>query len=184
MLDVSPGFSAIILGGSLFLVATELEKSPHRSLSEFAFLIALCWLNAGIFDRVAIASAPNWAVLLTGMSIISAAYGLEKGRRQDRLAGLGMLIGSAMAYTGLFDLVYKTAVEPAFFAVTASMLYACILLDGDRHAELHRLFHHPAFRRFTGLADLAGPDGCCLHGRQRAGHAGETTDVKLRRAGL
>ncbi|MCM8578275.1 hypothetical protein [Accumulibacter sp.] len=129
MLDVSPGFSAIILGSSLFLVATELEKSPHRSLSEFAFLIALCWLNAGIFDRVAIASAPNWAVLLTGMSIISAAYGLEKGRRQDRLAGLGMLIGSAMAYTGLFDLVYKTAVEPAFFAVTASMLYACILLQ-------------------------------------------------------
>ncbi|MBL8401640.1 MAG: hypothetical protein JNL00_11475, partial [Candidatus Accumulibacter sp.] len=46
MLDVSPGFSAIILGSSLFLVATELEKSPHRSLSEFAFLIALCWLNA------------------------------------------------------------------------------------------------------------------------------------------
>ncbi|TMQ74386.1 hypothetical protein ACCUM_1691 [Candidatus Accumulibacter phosphatis] len=40
-----------------------------------------------------------------------------------------MLIGSAMAYTGLFDLVYKTAVEPAFFAVTASMLYACILLQ-------------------------------------------------------
>ncbi|MBO3713063.1 MAG: hypothetical protein J5X22_22050 [Candidatus Accumulibacter sp.] len=31
MLDVSPGFSAIILGSSLFLVATELEKSPHRS---------------------------------------------------------------------------------------------------------------------------------------------------------
>jgi uncharacterized membrane protein YGL010W len=34
-----------------------------------------------------------------------------------------------MAYTGLFDLVHKTAVELAFFAVTAAMLYACVLLQ-------------------------------------------------------
>lgn len=129
MLDVPAGFSAIILGASLFLVATELEKSPHRSLAEFSFLVAFCWLNAGIFDRVAIASSANWAALVTGVSIMSAAYGLERGGRQGRLAGLGILIGSAMAYTGLFDLVHKTPVELLYFAVTASMLYACVLLQ-------------------------------------------------------
>lgn len=129
MLDVPVGFSAIILGGSLFLVATELEKSPHRSLSEFAFLIALCWFNSGLFDRVAIASAANWGALLTGISIMSAAYGLRRGGQQARLAGLGMLIGSALAYAGLFDLVYKTPVELAYLAVTASMIYACVLLQ-------------------------------------------------------
>ncbi len=128
LLDVPPGFSAIILGASLFLVATVLEKSPHRSLAEFAFLIALCWFNAGLFDRVAIAAAANWAALLAGISAISAAYGLQKDGRQLRLSGLGYLIGSAMAYTGLFDLLEKTPVELLYFAVTASMLYACVLL--------------------------------------------------------
>jgi len=129
MLDVPPGFSALILGASLFLVATELEKSPHRSLAEFSFLIGLCWLNAGVFDRVAIASAANWAALVTGVCAMSAAYGLQKDGRQLRLAGLGYLIGSAMAYTGLFDLLHKTPVELLYFAVTASMLYACVLLQ-------------------------------------------------------
>lgn len=129
MLDMPPGFSAIILGASLFLVAAELEKSTHRSLAEFAFLIGLCWLNAGLFDRVAIASGANWAALLTGICAISAAYGLQKGGRQLRLSGLGYLIGSAIAYTGLFDLVHKTPIELLYFAVTASMLYACVLLQ-------------------------------------------------------
>jgi hypothetical protein len=129
MLDMPPGFSAIILGASLFLVAAELEKSTHRSLAEFAFLIGLCWLNAGLFDRVAIASAANWAALLTGICAISAAYGLQKDGRQLRLSGLGYLIGSAIAYIGLFDLVHKTPIELLYFAVTASMLYACVLLQ-------------------------------------------------------
>ena len=129
MLDVPPGFSAMILGASLLLVATALEQSSHRSLSEFAFLIALCWFNAGVFDRVAIAAATNWAALVAGCSVMSAAHGLKMGGRQSRLAGLGTLIGSAMAYSGLFDLVHKTPVELLFFAVTASMLYACVLVQ-------------------------------------------------------
>ncbi len=129
MLKVPGGFAAITLGASLFLVATELEKSPHRSLAEFAFLVALCWLNAGLFDRIAIALAANWAAVLAGVSIMSAAYGLQQDGRQTRLAGLGYLIGSALAYTGLFDLVYKTRIELLYFAVTAAMLYACVLLQ-------------------------------------------------------
>ena len=129
MLDVPIGLTAIILGASLFLVAGELEKSPHRSLAEFAFLIALCWLNAGLFDQVAIATSANWAALLTGGCTMSAAYGLQQAGRQPRLAGLAYLFGSIMAYTGLFDLVRKTPVELLYFAVTASMLYACVILQ-------------------------------------------------------
>ena len=129
LLDVPPGFSALILGASLFLVATELEKSTHRSLAEFAFLIGLCWLNAGVFDRAALAASANWAALLTGLCAMSAAYGLQKDGRQLRLSGLGYLIGSGLVYTGLFDLVHKTPIELLYFAVTASMLYACVLLQ-------------------------------------------------------
>src|SRR5262249_22580118 len=44
LLDVPVGFAAIVLGSSLYLVATALEKSPHRSLSEVALLVAICWL--------------------------------------------------------------------------------------------------------------------------------------------
>lgn len=129
MLDVPTGFSAIILGASLFLVACELEKSRHRSLAEFAFLIALCWLNAGLFDRIAVATSANWAALLTGICTMSAAYGLQRAGRQTRLASIGYLVGSVMAYTGLFDLVHKTSFELLYFAVTASMLYACVILQ-------------------------------------------------------
>ena len=129
LLDIPAGFSAIILGASLFLVATALEKSPHRGLAEFAYLIAACWLAGGLFDRIATASAANWAALLTGVCVISMAYGMQKDGRQLRLAGLGYLIGSAMAYTGLFDLVHKTAFELVYFGVTAAMLYACVVLQ-------------------------------------------------------
>ncbi len=34
-----------------------------------------------------------------------------------------------MAYTGLFDLVENTSTELLFFAVTASILYFCVLLQ-------------------------------------------------------
>jgi hypothetical protein len=60
---------------------------------------------------------------------MSAAYGLQRGGRQDRIAGLCYLIGSAMAYTGLFDLVQKTQFELLYFGVSASMLYACVRLQ-------------------------------------------------------
>jgi len=60
---------------------------------------------------------------------MSAAYGLHKDGRQLRLSGLGYLIGSALAYSGLFDLLRQTPVELLYFAVTAAMLYVCVLLQ-------------------------------------------------------
>ena len=39
------------------------------------------------------------------------------------------LIGSALAYSGLFDLLRQTPVELLYFAVTAAMLYACVRLQ-------------------------------------------------------
>ncbi|MBE0577123.1 MAG: hypothetical protein IH613_14660 [Desulfuromonadales bacterium] len=129
LLDVPFGFIAIVLGASLFLVATALEKTAYRRLAAPAILISVCWLNAGLFDRIAIASAVNWADLLTGMCVMSTAFGLHKAARHPGLAGLGYLVGSIMVYTGLFDLVYKTPFELLHFAVTASMLYACVVLQ-------------------------------------------------------
>src|SRR5690606_41346015 len=43
--------------------------------------------------------------------------------------GLGYLIGSALAYSGLFDLLRQTPAELLYFAVTAAMLYACVRLQ-------------------------------------------------------
>jgi hypothetical protein len=60
---------------------------------------------------------------------MSTAFGLHKAARHPGLAGLGYLVGSIMVYTGLFDLVYKTPFELLHFAVTAAMLYACVVLQ-------------------------------------------------------
>ena len=129
LLHVPPGIAAIALGASLLLVATGLEKSPHQSLVEIALLIALSWLNAGVFEQIGNAAGAHWAALFTGVSVMSAAYGLQRGGRQNRIAGLCYLIGSAMAYTGLFDMVQKTQFELLYFGVSASMLYACVRLQ-------------------------------------------------------
>lgn len=129
LLDVPIGLAAIVLGASLLLVATAVEKSAYRSLAAPAILISVCWLNASLFDRIAIASAVNWANLLTGMCVMSTAFGLQKSTRHPGLAALGYLVGSILVYTGLFDLVYKTPFELLHFAVTASMLYACVVLQ-------------------------------------------------------
>lgn len=129
MLGVPFAYIAIVLGASLFLVATALEKMPQRVLAEPALLIGTIWLNSGLFDRIAVASAADWASLITGVCVMSAAYGLHKAGRYSRLAGLGYFIGSIMAYSGLFDLVLNTSVELAYLAVTASMLYACVVLQ-------------------------------------------------------
>lgn len=129
LLDVPYAYIAIILGASLFLVATALEETPYRVLAAPALLIAICWLNSGLFDRIATATSANWASLLTGMSAMSAAFGLHKAGRYSGLSGLGYFAGSIMAYTGLFDLVHNTPVELAYLAVTASMLYACVVLQ-------------------------------------------------------
>jgi hypothetical protein len=129
LLDVPMGFIAIVLGASLFLVATALEKTPQRLIAEPALLIGAFWLNGGLFDRVAIATSASWASLIVGVSAIFTAYGLQKAERYSRLAGIGYFIGSIMAYAGLFDLVHDKSIELLYLAVTASMLYACVVLQ-------------------------------------------------------
>lgn len=129
LLNVPFAYIAIVLGASLFLVATALEDTDHRVLAAPALLIAICWLNGGLFDRIAMSTSANWASLLTGVCVISAAYGLQKTGRYSGLAGLGYFVGSIMAYSGLFDLVHNTSVELVYLAITASMLYACVVLQ-------------------------------------------------------
>ena len=129
LLDVPHGYIAIVLGASLFIVATALEDKPYRVLTAPALLIATCWINSGLFDRIALATTTDWASLLTGMCVISAAYGLHKAGRYMGLAGLGYFAGSFLAYGGLFGLVQGTSFELLYLAVTASMLYACVVLQ-------------------------------------------------------
>jgi hypothetical protein len=129
LLGVPIAYIAIVLGASLFLVGTALEDTSHRLLTEPALLIGTCWLNAGLFDRIAISTSANWASLIIGVCVIFTAYGLQKAGRYSRLAGLGYFIGSIMTYAGLFDLVQSTPVELLYLAVTASMLYACVVLQ-------------------------------------------------------
>ncbi len=128
-IGISLTFIAIVLGTSLFLVGSALEKTSHRVLVEPALLIATCWLNAGLFDLVADNTAPNWASLIIGVNVMLTAYGLHKAARYPRLSGLGYFFGSILAYTGLFDLVQGTSIEILYLAVTASILYACVVLQ-------------------------------------------------------
>ena len=122
-------YIAIVLGASLFLVGTALEKTSQRVLTEPALLIGLIWLNSGLFDLVLKYSQRNWASLIIGVSVMLAAYGMHKAGRYPRLAGIGYFVGSVMAYAGLFDLVQNTSYELIYLAVTASMLYACVVLQ-------------------------------------------------------
>jgi hypothetical protein len=129
LLNVPIYLIAIFLGASLFLVATALENTPHRILAEPALLIGICWLNGGIFDRIATSTSAHWASLLTGVCVMLAAYGMHKAGRYSRLTSLGYFAGSIMAYGGLFDLVHNTSIELLHLAITASMLYACVVLQ-------------------------------------------------------
>lgn len=129
MLGVPIEYIAIVLGASVFLVATALEKTPHRILVEPALLIAVCWLNSGLFEHIATITSANWASLLTGICVMATAYGLQKEDRYPRLTGLGYFIGSMMFYAGLFDLVEHTSLELLYLAVTASILYTCLVLQ-------------------------------------------------------
>ncbi len=130
MLGVSFAYIAIVLGASLFLVAAALEKMPQRLLAEPALLVAVAWMNSGLLDRMAVAAASiDWARLVAGGCVMSAAYGLHKAERYPRLIGLGYFIGSIVVYGGLFDLVQSTSFELVYLAVTVSMLYACMVLQ-------------------------------------------------------
>ena len=129
MLGMSYAHIAIVLGASLFLVGTAWEKTPQPVLAELALLIGSFWLNGGLFDVIANATAPNWASLIIGVSLVVTAYGLHTADKYPRLIGLGYLVGSAMLYAGLFDLVEDTPIELIFLAVTAGILYACVVLQ-------------------------------------------------------
>ena len=129
LLDIPMAYIAIVLGASLFLVATALEKSSFRILAAPALLIGIYWMNSGLFDRIAMVIAANWASLLIGLSVMSAAYGLQQAGRYAGLSSLGYLFGSILAYVGLFDLVHNSAIELGYLAVSAAMLYACVVLQ-------------------------------------------------------
>jgi hypothetical protein len=129
LLGVPFGYIAIFLGASLFLVATALAKTPHRALNEPALFIAVCWLNAGLFDRLAIALSPSSAGLIVGLGLVSTGYGLHRAEGHARLAGLAYFFGSLLAYGALFDLVHDRPYELVYLAATASALYACVALQ-------------------------------------------------------
>jgi hypothetical protein len=129
MLGISTANIAIILGASLFLVGAALEKSPQRVLAGAALLIGTCWLNSGLFDLIAMSTAANWASIITGVCVMSTAYGLHVADRYPRLIGLGYFVGSIMFYSGLFDLVNNTSIELIYLAVTASILYGSVVLQ-------------------------------------------------------
>lgn len=129
MLGVPMKYIAIVLGTSLFLVGTALEKTSHRVLVEPALLIGIGWLNGGLFEHITTITSANWASLITGLCVISAAYGFQKAEQHQRLASIGYFIGSIMAYSGLFDLVQNTSFELLYLAVTASVLYICLVLQ-------------------------------------------------------
>lgn len=128
MLGVPAAYIAIVLGTSVFLMGTSLEKTSHRILSEPTLLIGVCWLNSGFFDRIALSTSPNWASLMTGLCLIFTAYGMHKARRYPRLIALGYFLGSIMVYVGLFDLLQNSSVELLYLAATASGLYTCVVL--------------------------------------------------------
>jgi hypothetical protein len=129
LLGLEMAYIAIVLGASLFLVGAALEKTAHWVLAEIALLFGVCWLNSGLFDRIAMFTSGNWAGLIIGISVMLTAYGLHKSERYPRLIALGYFVGSLMAYAGLFDLVQGTAVELIYLAVTASVLYGCVVLE-------------------------------------------------------
>ena len=129
MLGIPITYIAIVLGSSLFLVAVALGKTSQRVLTEPALLIGICWLNGGFFDQIALSTSANWASLITGLSVMLTAYGLQKDGRYYRLIGLNYLIGSILFYSGLFDLVQDTPVELLYLAITAAILYACVVLQ-------------------------------------------------------
>jgi hypothetical protein len=129
MLGIPITYIAIVLGASVFLVGDALEKTSHRILVEPVLLIGICWLNSGLFDRIAMFTSANWASLIIGVCVVLTAYGLQKEGRYQRLVGLGYFIGSIMLYSGLFDLVENTSFELLYLAVTASILYACVVLQ-------------------------------------------------------
>ncbi|MBU2966874.1 DUF2157 domain-containing protein [Amphritea sp. 2_MG-2023] len=129
LLGLTTAYIAIALGSSLFIIATALEKTSHKTLTEPALLIAICWLNSGLFNRIDLFTATNWACLIVGGCVISTAYGIYKSGRYPRLVILGYFLGSVMAYSGLFDLLQNTSVELLFLAITATGLYASVVLQ-------------------------------------------------------
>jgi F0F1-type ATP synthase assembly protein I len=131
MLGIPVTYIAIALGASLFLVGVALGDTSHRVLAEPALFIGICWLNGGLFDQMALITSANWASVITGVCVMLTAYGLHKDERHYRLAGLGYFIGSILFYSGLFDLVQDTPVELLYLAVTAAILYACVVLQSQ-----------------------------------------------------
>jgi hypothetical protein len=129
LLGVPMAYIAIVLGASLYVLATAIEDTPQRVLAAPALLIGIYWMNSGLFERIATITAANWASLLVGMSVLSAAYGLQKAGRHAGLITLAYFFGSVLAYTGLFDLLHNTAFELVFLALTAAILYACVVLQ-------------------------------------------------------
>ena len=129
MLGMPITYIAIVLGASLFLVGVALGDTSQRVLSEPALFIGVCWLNGGLFDQMALLTSANWASVMTGLCVMLTAYGLQKDDQHFRLSGLGYFVGSILFYSGLFDLVRDTPVELLYLAVTAAILYACVVLQ-------------------------------------------------------
>jgi len=126
-INLDEKYISLLLGFCLTYTAFIISKTSHRYLSTIIYLCGITWFNAGVFSYIEDLSNAKYAAIFTGMSIMSAGYSL-KNSPSSELSGLGLLLGSALFYSGLFDLIRHSSFELIYFAICFSGLYFCILL--------------------------------------------------------
>ncbi len=126
---VSNDLIALLLGGSLIMVAQGLEKTPHRVLSACYFFIGAYCFNVGLYAVVGSQlNGSMWSKWVIALSVLSFSYGLQWDKRHPWLVGLGYFISSYLLYYSVFELVRQTPADLILLVVCFVMLYVCIVL--------------------------------------------------------
>jgi len=125
--DFDLKYALFLAGASLVTVSYQLTKGRYRGLADIGFLFGAGWLNAGLGMILADWFDSNLAALAVGFSVTCLSYSLKR-ESLTRFAELGLFVGSAIFYGGLFDSVRHTPFELVFLGIAVGMMYASVSL--------------------------------------------------------
>lgn len=127
LLWVPQEYIALLLGGSLVVLASSLLPTRQHVLSPVIFFAGGFWFNGGIYMVAQQYLDVRTVTMLAGTSFSLLAYGMQR-IKYERLAGAGYLLGSGVFYVGLFDWLHASFLEPLFLVVAIMLMYCAALL--------------------------------------------------------
>lgn len=113
----------IIIGGSILLVTSSIDKSPHRAVAPLWYILGgLCFYTSLGAFLARVDMEEGWIGIVISISLLCFGYALKK-ELHAVLANIAYTFGSALVLAAGYDLLARTPYDIGLLVLSVSMMF-------------------------------------------------------------